>query len=82
MFPLMTYYTLTVILVPLLLLFSRVFRIWRLTMGGEGQAHLRFLLYVLEAWVYVYQSVADSLMRKCPEKGRWLGHWMLAAAWS
>ncbi|MGA9963839.1 MAG: 4Fe-4S dicluster domain-containing protein [Terriglobales bacterium] len=78
MFPLMTYYTLTVILVPLLLLFSRVFRIWRLTMGGEGNARALLSLYVLEAWVYVYQSVTDSLMRKCPEKGRWLGHWMLA----
>ena len=31
-----------------------------------------------EAWIYVYQSVTHSLMRKCPEKGRWLGHWMLA----
>jgi len=79
MFPLMTYYTLTVILAPLLLLFSRVFRIWRLTMGGERQARAPLSLYVLEAWVYVYQSVTDSLMRKCPQKGRWLGHWMMAS---
>jgi len=78
MFPLMTYYTLTVILLPLLLLFSRVFRIWRLTMGGERQARPPLSIYLLETWVYVYQSVTDSLMRKCPEKGRWLGHWMLA----
>jgi quinone-modifying oxidoreductase, subunit QmoC len=78
MFPLMTYYTLTVILVPLLLLFSRVFRIWRLTMGGATQTRPPLSMYLLEAWVYVYQSVTDSLMRKCPEKGRWLGHWMLA----
>jgi len=75
----MTYYTLTVILAPLLLLFSRVFRIWRLTMGGERQARVPLSLYVLEAWVYVYQSVTDSLMRKCPQKGRWLGHWMMAS---
>ena len=78
MFPLITYYTLTVILVPLLLLFSRVFRIWRLTMGGERQARPPLSLYVLEAWVYVYQTVSESLMRKCPEKGRWLGHWIMA----
>ena len=78
MFPLMTYYTLTVILLPVLLLFSRVFRIWRLTMGGERHARLPLSFYLREAWVYVYQSVTDSLMRKCPEKGRWLGHWMLA----
>ena len=78
MFPIITYYTLTVILVPLVLLFSRVFRIWRLTMGGEGQARPPLSLYLREAWVYVYQSVSDPLMRKCPEKGRWLGHWVLA----
>ena len=78
MFPIITYYTLTVILVPLLLLFSRVFGIWRLTMGGEGQARPPLSLYLREAWVYVYQSVSDPLMRKCPEKGRWLGHWVLA----
>ncbi|MFZ0200468.1 MAG: 4Fe-4S dicluster domain-containing protein [Candidatus Sulfotelmatobacter sp.] len=79
MFPLITYYTLTVILVPLLLLFSRVFRIWRLTIGGERQAHPPLSLYVFEAWVYVYQTVSESLMRKCPQKGRWLGHWMMAS---
>jgi quinone-modifying oxidoreductase, subunit QmoC len=78
MFPLMTYYTLTVMLLPLLLLFSRVFRIWRLTMGGPGQARAPLALYAIEAWIYAYQSMTHSLMRKCPEKGRWLGHWVLA----
>jgi ferredoxin-like protein FixX len=79
MFPLITYYTLTVMLLPLLLLLSRVFRIWRLTMGGERPARAPLSVYLLEAWVYVYQSVSNSLMRKCPEKGRWLGHFMLAS---
>ena len=36
MFPIMTYYTLTVMLFPLLLLLSRVFRVWRLTMGERN----------------------------------------------
>ena len=78
MFPLITYYTLAVILVPLLLLFSRVIHIWRLTMGGEQHPRIPFSTYVLEAWTYVQQSVTQSLMRKCPEKGRWMGHWTLA----
>jgi ferredoxin-like protein FixX len=77
MFPLMTYYTLTVMLLPLLLLLSRVFRIWRFTMGSET-VRAPLSLYAYEAWIYVYQSVTHSLMRKCPEKGRWLGHWVLA----
>ena len=78
MFPIMTYYTLTVMLLPLLLLLSRVFRVWRLTMGGAQQPSIPFSVYVDQAWIYVYQSVTHSLMRKCPEKGRWLGHWILA----
>ena len=77
MFPIMTYYTLTVMLFPLLLLLSRVHRVWRLTMGGQ-QPPIPFSVYVVEAWTYVYQSVTHSLMRKCPERGRWLGHWILA----
>jgi len=75
MFPLMTYYTLTVILLPLVLLFSRVHRIWLLTMGEVGAP---FSAYLAETWRYIYQTVSHSLMRKCPEKGRWLGHWLLA----
>lgn len=78
MFPLMTYYTLTVILLPLLLLLSRVVHIWRLTMAGEGRARIPVFTYVAEAWVYAYEAMAQPLMRKCPEHGRWIGHQVLA----
>lgn len=77
MFPLMTYYTLTVMLVPLLLVLSRIFRIWRLTMRAPA-APIRFSDYFTEAWTYVYHSVTHTLLRKCPNRGRWLGHWLLA----
>ena len=75
MFPIITYFTLTVILLPLLLLLARVFRIWRLTMRGEG---IPLSAYVEEAGTYVRHSVSHTLMRKCPERGRWAGHWLLA----
>ncbi len=75
MFPIITYYTLIVILLPLLLLVSRILRIWRLTMAGEG---IGWRTYLREAWVYVYDTVAQPLMRKCPEHRRWFGHEMLA----
>ncbi|MGB9409505.1 MAG: 4Fe-4S dicluster domain-containing protein [Terracidiphilus sp.] len=78
MFPIITYYTLAVILFPLLLLFSRVFRIWRLTMRGQQQPPIPFSAYVVEAWTYLQQSVTHSMMRKCPQQGRWLSHWVLA----
>jgi hypothetical protein len=75
MFPTMRYYTLTVMLLPLLLLLARIFRIWRLTMGAE---RIPLSAYVREAGTYVWHSVTHTLMRKCPEKGRWAGHWLLA----
>lgn len=78
MFPTMTYYTLTVILLPLLLLLSRIFHIWRLTMTGEEQKRIPLSTYAVEAWVYLYESVAQPLLRKCPEHARWLGHEFLA----
>ncbi len=78
MFPIITYYTLTVMLLPLLLLLSRIFRIWRLTMAGGGRSSIPLSVYFIETWVYAFQSATHSLMRKCPERGRWLGHWMLA----
>ena len=78
MFPLIIYYTLTVTLLPLLLLLSRVLRIWRLTMNAEERARISFSTYAVEFWTYVYQSMTHSLMRKCPDRSRWLGHWGLA----
>ena len=75
MFPIMTYYTLAVMLVPLFLLFARILRIWRLTMRGEG---IPLAAYVREAGTYVRHTVTHTLMRKCPEKSRWTGHWLLA----
>jgi quinone-modifying oxidoreductase subunit QmoC len=78
MFPLMTYYTLTVILLPLALLLSRVHRVWLFTMKGDGRNQIPFSAYAHEAWIYVYETVTQPLMRKCPEHRRWLGHEALA----
>jgi ferredoxin len=75
MFPIMRYYALTVILFPFFLLLARVSRIWGLTMRGE---RIPVSAYFAEARTYVWQSVTHTLMRKCPEKGRWAGHWLLA----
>lgn len=76
-FPLIIYYTLAVTCLPLLLLFSRVFRIWHLTMAG-GSRGIPTSAYFVEVWIYFYQSITNSMMRKCPERGRWLGHFLLA----
>jgi hypothetical protein len=79
MFPIILYYTLVVILVPAAMLASRIHRVWVLTMKAEGQPKIPFSIYAKEAWFYIYESASQRLMRKCPHKGRWLGHWLLAA---
>jgi len=78
MFPIIIYYTLVVILVPVLLLASRIHRVWLLTMNSPGQSKIPFSIYAAQAWIYLYESIGQPLMRKCPHKGRWLGHWLLA----
>lgn len=78
MFPIITYYTLIVVLVPLALLASRIHRVWLLSMKAPGQSKIPFSIYAAQAWIYLYESVGQPLMRKCPHKGRWLGHWLLA----
>ena len=78
MFPTMTYYTLVVVLVPLLILLSRVIHVWWLTMSAEERAQIPLSAYLAESWTYIYQSATHSNMRKCPDRGRWLGHWMMA----
>ncbi len=78
MFPIIVYYTLTVMLLPVVLLFSRVFRIWQLTMSGERNG-IPLSAYLHEAWIYFYEAVAQPLMRKCSVKGhRWVPHFLLA----
>jgi heterodisulfide reductase subunit C/quinone-modifying oxidoreductase subunit QmoC len=79
MFPIMLYYTLTVMLLPLFLLLSRIYRIWRLTMGGGERPRIPLSFYLAEAATYVKHSAAHTLLRKCPDRTRWLGHWLLAA---
>ncbi len=80
MFPIMSYYTAAVVLVPFLLLLSRIVNVWRLALTGEERASIPLSAYLAESWIYVYQSVTHSGMRRCPDRNRWLGHWMMAFA--
>jgi len=79
MFPIIIYYTLVVTLVPLALLASRVHRVWALAMKAGGQPKIPFSIYVREAGFYLYESASQRFMRKCPKKGRFLGHYLLAS---
>lgn len=77
MFPIILYFTLAVILVPVLLLLSRVHRVWLLTMKGNGHK-VPSSAFVTEAWIYIYESASQRLMRKCTHQRHWLSHLSLA----
>jgi len=79
MFPIMTYFTLAVTIVPLLLLSSNAVRMWSLTMHRGGQKRIPISVYAAQAGTYLWNSVAQPLMRKCAERSRWKWHWLLAA---
>lgn len=76
MFPTITWYTRTVVLVPLLLLGSQAARMWWLAMRGNG---LRTPLsaYLAEAREWFVHAASQKLLRRCNDPSRWLGHWLL-----
>lgn len=78
MFPTMTYFTLTVTLLPLGLLLSYGLRMWWLTMRPGRGERVPISAYVTQAWTFALHSVVQPLMRKCPDRSRWKWHWMLA----
>ncbi len=79
MFPIIRYYTLIVILVPVLLLCSRVHRVWLFTMKNSGASKIKLNAYFSEVWIYLYEATGQPLMRKCVHQRHWLGHLALAA---
>ncbi len=85
MFPTITYFTLAVVLLPLLVLLSNAFRMYRFTMGGENGGAIRSSAYLSELGTLFYHIATQDRMRKCPEEGRkqrHLKHWMIAAGCS
>jgi hypothetical protein len=78
MFPIMTYYTLVVVLLPLLLVGTHACRMWCLTVHRAQGARIPLSSYLAEVWRFAYHSVTQGWLRRCGEPGRWLGHWTLA----
>jgi nitrate reductase gamma subunit len=77
MFPTMTYFTLTVTLLPLCLLLSHGLRMWWLTMRpGRGES-VPISAYVAQTWTFALHSIVQPLMRTCQDRSRWKWHWML-----
>lgn len=81
MFPRITYFTLAVFLIPLLLILSNAWRMFRFTMRRSVNAAIPLRCYWKEAKTLFVNMVAHVQILKCPatlQKKRWVKHWLLA----
>ncbi len=82
MFPTITYFTLAVIFLPLIVLSSNAVRMYRFTMGGEAGSRIPLSVYLSEFGTFFYHVATQERMKKCPEqthRQRHVKHWMIAA---
>ncbi len=82
MFPMITYFTLAVILIPCIFLISNAIRMYRFTMGGRVRGTIPSSLYLSEVRTLLHHIATQERMGKCPEKTRGLRHikhWCIAA---
>jgi hypothetical protein len=80
MFPLMTYFTLVVILFPLLMLLINAFRMYLFTVHRKEFIKTSPFQWVIEAKTFVLHFFTYKRMTECPtEKFRWFKHMFLAS---
>ena len=80
MFPLMTYFTLVVILFPLLMLMINAFRMYLFTVHRKEIIKTSPSQWLIEAKIFLLHFFTYKKMAECPtEKGRWFKHMFLAS---
>ena len=80
MFPLMTYFTLVVILFPLLMLMINAFRMYLFTVHRKEIIKTSPFQWLIEAKIFLLHFFTYKKMAECPtEKGRWFKHMFLAS---
>lgn len=78
MFPLMTYFTLAVILFPFLILLTNAFRMYLITVHKKGSIKSPLSQWFIEAKTFLLHFFTYKKMSECPtEKGRWPKHLLL-----
>lgn len=78
MFPLITYFTLAVILFPFLLLLTNAFRMYLITVHQKESYRSPLLQWFVEAKIFLLHLFTYKKMSECPtEKERWLPHLLL-----
>jgi len=78
MFPLMTYFTLAVILFPFFILLTNAFRMYLITVHQKGSIRFPLSRWLIEARTFLLHFFTYKKMAECPtEKGRWPKHLLL-----
>lgn len=83
MFPTITYFTMVVFLIPLVLLTLNILRMHRWTMRSMESVKIPFRLYLSEARSLLLHAVSHQNIRKCLQeihRRRWTKHWLLGLA--
>jgi hypothetical protein len=81
MFDTITYFTLAVIFIPIFILASHAYQMYRFTMNRGVVGKIPPSLYLNEFKTMILNAFAHVQIRKCPEKVfkiRWIKHWFLA----
>ena len=79
MFPLMTYFTLMVILFPLLMLMINAFRMYLFTVHRKEVIKTPLSQWLIEVKTFVLHFFTYKKMGECPSKVRWFKHIFLAS---
>ncbi len=78
MFPLMTYFTLTVVLFPFFILVTNAFRMYWMAVHRKDSIKSPVSQWLFEAKVFMLHFFTYKKMGECPtEKGRWPKHLLL-----
>lgn len=78
MFPLITYFTLVVVLFPFLILLTNAFRMYLLTVRHKEGYPSSLSHWLLEAKTFFLHFFTYKKMAECPtEKGRWVPHLLI-----
>jgi ferredoxin len=78
MFPLMTYFTLVVVLFPFFILMTNAFRMYWITVHRKETIRSPLSQWLIEAKIFILHFFTYKKMAECPtEKGRWPKHLLL-----
>jgi len=78
MFPMMTYFTLGVILFPFFVLLTNAFRMYRITVHQKETIRSPLSQWLIEIKTFMVHFFTYKKMAECPtEKGRWFKHLLL-----